>query len=269
MDLLKSIINLFTGDSPPPEPAIERKILCPACNNALTEKENLNVKIYFCNDCNGFFIPQSQMKTLLEVIPGEEWPEIFQERPVLEHTFDRSKELRKCPFCLENMDNTQFQYSSGIWIDYCPVSHGIWLDGGELYILKNYGTSQKNLHEKVDKRAKSSGTGITVIENFIKKKLPPGYEPRYRKLAEKEWPDYCYKNGMKLYKNASGEISIKSVSRRGSRTYRIKPNKDYLRKKTIAYGILDGLWTAEEVENLKGEEGEKYLQQNPGKIEEK
>ncbi len=269
MDLLKSIINLFTGDSPPPEPAIERKILCPACNNALTEKEKLYVKIYFCNDCTGFFIPQSQMKTLLEVIPGEEWPEIFQERPVSDHTFDRSKELRKCPFCLENMDNTQFQYSSGIWIDCCPVGHGIWIDGGELYILKNYGTSQKNLYDKVDKRVKSSGTGITVIDNFIKKKLPSGYEPRYRKMAEKEWPDYCYENGIQLYKSKYGVKRIGCVSSRGLHTYRIKPNKDYLRKKTIDYGILDGLWTAEEVESLRGKEGDKYLQQPSRKSEEK
>jgi len=268
MDLLKSIINLFTGDSPPPEPAIERKILCPACNNALTEKENLHVKIYFCTDCTGFFIPQSQMKTLLEVIPGEEWPEIFQERPVSDHTFDRSKELRKCPFCLENMENTQFQYSSGIWIDCCPVGHGIWIDGGELYILKNYGTSQKNLYDKVDKRVKSSGTYFIVRDNFIKEKLPSGYEERFRKIAENEWPDYCLENGIELYKTVYKPRRIGKTTI-NYHTYRVKPGKDYFCQKIISYGILNGFWTAEEVENLKGKEGDKYLQHPSRKSEEK
>jgi Zn-finger nucleic acid-binding protein len=36
------------------------------------------------------------------------------------------------------MDNTQFDYNSGIWIDSCPESHGIWLDAGELHLVREH-----------------------------------------------------------------------------------------------------------------------------------
>ena len=36
------------------------------------------------------------------------------------------------------MENYQFGYQSGIWIDACPDQHGVWLDAGELPLVLQF-----------------------------------------------------------------------------------------------------------------------------------
>ena len=36
------------------------------------------------------------------------------------------------------MDNYQFAYESGIWIDACPHGHGMWLDAGEFSMIRSF-----------------------------------------------------------------------------------------------------------------------------------
>ena len=36
------------------------------------------------------------------------------------------------------MDHYQFDYASGIWVDSCPLGHGLWLDAGELKQIIEY-----------------------------------------------------------------------------------------------------------------------------------
>jgi Zn-finger nucleic acid-binding protein len=42
------------------------------------------------------------------------------------------------------MENYQFAYQSGIWIDACPDQHGIWLDAGELSLIREYQENTRN-----------------------------------------------------------------------------------------------------------------------------
>lgn len=51
------------------------------------------------------------------------------------HTFAPSRLKRACPECAVSMENERFE-DSGIWIDSCPEGHGIWLDRGELRLLR-------------------------------------------------------------------------------------------------------------------------------------
>lgn len=51
------------------------------------------------------------------------------------HTFAPSRLKRACPACTVSMENERFE-ETGIWIDACPQGHGIWLDRGELRLLR-------------------------------------------------------------------------------------------------------------------------------------
>lgn len=41
------------------------------------------------------------------------------------------------------MENYPFGYQSSIWVDGCPDGHGIWLDPGELSMIRAYQQSQR------------------------------------------------------------------------------------------------------------------------------
>lgn len=41
------------------------------------------------------------------------------------------------------MENYPFGYQSGIWVDGCSQGHGVWLDAGELRLIRDYQACQK------------------------------------------------------------------------------------------------------------------------------
>lgn len=114
-------------------------LICAYCHEeALTARAKLGVKVYLCNLCGGSFFSQESLNNLLNYEGEKEWPELFELEANTEHTYDRSEERRECPGCGEKMNNQQFWYTSGIWVDYCPDGHGIWLDRGEARLLKDF-----------------------------------------------------------------------------------------------------------------------------------
>ena len=142
MGFLKNLLALFKGapEEKPPVPSA-----CPACaGETLKEKEKFGVKVHLCYHCGGSFLTRECLRDFLAFHEEEDWPELFDLEPDRGHTFEKSKEPRNCPVCHALMDNMQFQSVSGIWVDYCPAGHGVWLDSGEIKLIKNY----KNRMEK-------------------------------------------------------------------------------------------------------------------------
>jgi len=150
VDFLK---KFFTGFIQDPKTKMLDPLICPNCNDQqLQTRENFGVKLYICYKCRGCFLSQDSLNNILSFQGSADWPEIFEADAHTLHTFERSGETRKCPGCRERMDNTQFRYSSGIWVDYCPNGHGVWLDGGEMRLIKDY-------HERI-----SSSEGLSYEE---------------------------------------------------------------------------------------------------------
>jgi len=186
MGLLKDIMSFFKGK---PKEKIKVLLTCPNCHGEeLKERENMGVILNLCNSCHGCFITQDGLNTFLNFHREEDWPDLFELKADSEHTYERSKTFRKCPACKESMENIQFQYTSGIWVDYCPKGEGIWLDSGELSLIKEHKSNMmgvaarekpaaappESLHEKPVREE----TPVTEIKSDEEKTYePPKTQP--------------------------------------------------------------------------------------------
>lgn len=136
MGFFNDILALFKGKEEE-KPLIPSK--CPHCpEETLKVKEKFGVKIYLCFYCGGSFLTQTCLKDFLAFHEEEDWPELFDLEAESGHTYEKSEAPRNCPACNAPMENVQFQSISGIWIDICPAGHGVWLDCGEIKLIKKY-----------------------------------------------------------------------------------------------------------------------------------
>lgn len=113
---------------------------CPECAKPLGRRPQ---GLYACPHCAGCWLPRDSFQQLLEgeaSVEIEPAPRVSQPQ----HTYQRSPSSRKCAACEARMENYQFAYQSGIWIDACPDQHGIWLDSGELPLILEYQEKTRN-----------------------------------------------------------------------------------------------------------------------------
>ncbi|MGE0494088.1 MAG: zf-TFIIB domain-containing protein [Vulcanimicrobiota bacterium] len=106
--------------------------LCPSCNQALTPNSE---GVFCCPGCHGMWLPNESFQAYLA---SEQVTPEMGGGGSAEHTYSRSASSRHCPACEERMDNYEFAYQSGIWVDACPQRHGVWLDAGELLMVRDY-----------------------------------------------------------------------------------------------------------------------------------
>lgn len=180
MDILKFFLNCFVQNQ---EGKMKFPLVCPQCKKEhLNEWERHGIKIYVCSICGGSFLGQESLNNLLNFQGEEEWPELFQLVTDTEHTYSRSGETRFCPGCDSRMDNMQFQYNSSIWVDYCPKGHGVWLDSGEMRLVKDYYDHSSQNKELSDEEKNN------LVESF--KTVDHTKDPTYR------WVQFAGRLGM-------------------------------------------------------------------------
>ena len=125
---------LFSGNS---TPVTRLEPVCPACSRALSRSDIEGNVLHACMECGGMWITPQAFSEMLEsadeLLSATTRPSCSYEK-----TFMRSDSSRLCPSCDAQMDNYQYQYTSGIWIDACPNGHGIWLDAGEMILIKSH-----------------------------------------------------------------------------------------------------------------------------------
>ncbi|QPK63813.1 zf-TFIIB domain-containing protein [Methylomonas sp. LL1] len=111
--------------------------ICPECN-AILQSIELDIEpplqIERCGTCYGLFFDPGEVEALLEssVMPVfsvnlELLGNINQDR----YRRDKTVKYLKCPVCGTLMNRVVFGHRSGVVIDQC-ISHGVWLDGGEI-----------------------------------------------------------------------------------------------------------------------------------------
>ncbi len=136
-DLLNQMKNL-TGEGKHAKPTVR---LCPV-DSAKMEVMRIKfktgevVEIDRCPACGGIWLDRGELNQLIRV-PAKQIERIFGTlgRKV---SVKGSGENRQCPVCGSLMITYNYDYRSGIWLDACPKGHGIWLDAGELLLLKLY-----------------------------------------------------------------------------------------------------------------------------------
>jgi len=117
------------------QPLSER--ICPHCEQPL-QTVNLSVDTTFliehCNRCYGLFFDPGEIEALLDstiskvfTINYRKLANLTERRP---HDHGDVRYL-KCPVCQKIMNRVNFGFHSGVIIDQC-ISHGVWLDSGEI-----------------------------------------------------------------------------------------------------------------------------------------
>lgn len=107
---------------------------CPRCQSRMLEVSIAkdSAKIELCPGCNGSFYQRAEFEAVLSM------PRVSLERsplrPILKAERLDGIALHRpvdCPVCGETMKRAEFSQACPVEVDVC-VSHGIWLDDGEL-----------------------------------------------------------------------------------------------------------------------------------------
>lgn len=138
--LFKDLDSAFKGSSTPTTKPEKR--LCPVDGTFMklirikfSPKDV--VEIDQCPKCGGIWFDRGELNKIIK-IPISELKRIFGDIKEKKSIKGTSSGPRLCPVCGATMITYNYDYKSGIWLDACPRGHGIWLDGGEILLLKLY-----------------------------------------------------------------------------------------------------------------------------------
>lgn len=118
----------------------------------MTETPYEGVNVDVCKTCSGVWLDFAEMTSIVET-KEKSWPEETI-RKVLAQTgkagIPLAEKERKiqCPKCEKNLSPTNYQNNSGIIVNACENSHGMWLDAGEISKIQIFMEKWDNASEK-------------------------------------------------------------------------------------------------------------------------
>jgi Zn-finger nucleic acid-binding protein len=120
--------------------------ICPKCPGKLETLDIEGVKIDHCNECEGIWFDQSELEQILKKDSFHiDSPDLNGQKFDGKEITGALKELldsrpSHCPKCKQKPELLRIKQKKSkteIFMDKCPVCGGIWLDGGEITILRN------------------------------------------------------------------------------------------------------------------------------------
>ena len=145
--IVSEFFSVFFGNSKGP-PAKRVPPVCPSCEVQLHRLEG-GRGCHRCNRCAGLWVTDDFLALAMEA--NEAQIASILGGQAGGHTFSRSPQRRECPGCARPMENYPFGYQSGIWVDGCPDGHGVWLDAGELKLIRDYQARERGPLSAADK----------------------------------------------------------------------------------------------------------------------
>lgn len=125
---------------------------CPRCNISLKTELYESVEIDRCPECKGTWLDANEI-TKISTIRNKKFTSDLVHRTLSGETSHVSLQDKTilCPKCSEPLTTVNYDYSSGIIIDSCHNSHGIWLDYEELEKVQIHNEKwEDTLDEKQD-----------------------------------------------------------------------------------------------------------------------
>jgi len=149
--LFQEVSNLAKGGEGAVKP---QKRFCPVDG---TEMQVMRIKfsptnvveIDRCPKCGGIWFDKGELNKIIR-IPLDKMKEIFGDLQEYKSIKGTSSGPRTCPVCGARLITYNYDFKSGIWLDACPKGHGIWLDKGELLLLKMYIETGQTFEAKED-----------------------------------------------------------------------------------------------------------------------
>ncbi len=105
-------------------------MICPVCKNSMVVLELEQIEIDYCTSCGGIWLDAGELELLLET--EKERARLLN--LLIEDSSAKEKSYR-CPICNKKMKKTFVGEERKILIDKCKRNHGLWLDKGELELV--------------------------------------------------------------------------------------------------------------------------------------
>jgi len=120
---------------------------CPKCVGKLEKRKVENVEIDACPVCEGIWFDAEELEDIIIADSTDSFDYIdvgreeFDGAEVANAGVNLNDKKGKCPRCEDHADLVQAKYKRDekIKVDMCPKGHGIWLDGGEVQLLRKKG----------------------------------------------------------------------------------------------------------------------------------
>lgn len=122
----------------------ETSLGCPKCPGKLKEMEVEGVRIDFCWICEGIWFDSGELEKVIQNdtrnlkldhlgrddFDGEEFADVKA---------NINETAGCCPRCADGTELKREPYEPNpkLGIDVCPKGHGLWLDGGEVHLLRD------------------------------------------------------------------------------------------------------------------------------------
>ena len=119
-----------------PSPTEEnRNPMCPRCRISLNHYAYRHRDLDMCPQCGGVWLDRGEFKDLTresDVYQSQSAPKEYVRGPLRDPI-----QYVPCVRCGRLMNRKNFAKISGVIIDECK-SHGVWLDGGELELIRTF-----------------------------------------------------------------------------------------------------------------------------------
>jgi Zn-finger nucleic acid-binding protein len=161
---MRKVLNRRSESTPP-----TRDERCHACDVPLEEVLAGDHSLLRCPSCQGSWLGAAALAaTLCRQNPTEDLLKIAEAEGEADiaHTFAPSRLKRACPVCAATMQNDRFE-DSGVWIDSCPEGHGIWLDSGELKLLREWRMHPRPAANQLDLEDHLEDTVSDLMLSFL------------------------------------------------------------------------------------------------------
>ncbi len=112
-------------------PEVHGAKVCPRCDVPLAEFTYENVTLDRCPKCGGAWLDGEELAEVVatqhQQFSDDEFAEIrAEEQAAAVTTEEKIPDAYPCLICGRMMNRMNYQYTSGIIIDRCPVGHGVW-----------------------------------------------------------------------------------------------------------------------------------------------
>lgn len=145
---------------------------CPSCNSSLVKKDECGIELDVClSGCGGIWFDASELEKLDETHENISANTLFAGRNQNSVIVDRSK-IRSCPKCSSiKLERVCHFKDNDLEIDSCPSCHGVWLDPGELNMLREeneHRDTREQTSREFFKQAQGSSKVKAVLQLLFK-----------------------------------------------------------------------------------------------------
>jgi Zn-finger nucleic acid-binding protein len=107
---------------------------CPVCSTTLARASVIGVRVLHCVKCRGILTGQDAFYTIVQFLRARASGEPDPVRPL--NREDLQREIA-CPYCGQRMDTHPYYGPGNVVIDNCTRCAVIWLDCGELAVIRD------------------------------------------------------------------------------------------------------------------------------------